>query len=162
MVVTVRWYLPLCCGRTVPEVSEEEGSYTSHFYRWFLESFKSFLLLLVVLSGLIDTLAQLLAGRSLLWLSVTWRRRSLTESHFLSTTSLVWSLALRLLFCSVRRSLYSGRKYTKTHTNIHTHTHTHTHRSQVTTTTNRLPTKYFSLSPKETSSILVVRNLGNK
>ena len=72
--MTVRLYVgsplsdcpPLCCGRTAPEVSEEEGSYTSHFYRWFLESFKSFLLLLVVLSGLIDTLAQLLAGRSLL------------------------------------------------------------------------------------------------
>ena len=44
-----------------PEVSEEEGSYASRFLRWILESFKSCLLLLVVLSGLIDTLAQLLA-----------------------------------------------------------------------------------------------------
>ena len=31
---------PLCCGRTAPEVSEEEGSFASRFYRWFLESFK--------------------------------------------------------------------------------------------------------------------------
>ena len=45
----------------VPEVSEEEDSYASHFYRWFSESFKSCLLLLVALLGLIDTLAQLLA-----------------------------------------------------------------------------------------------------
>ena len=43
-----------------PEVSEEEGSYASRFYRWFLESSKSCLLLLVALPGLIDTLAQLL------------------------------------------------------------------------------------------------------
>ena len=41
-----------------PEVSEEEGTYVSHFYRWFLESFKSCLLLIVALPGLIDTLAQ--------------------------------------------------------------------------------------------------------
>ena len=67
--MTVRLYVgsplsdfrPLCCDRTAPEVSEEEGSYASCFYRWFLESSKSFLLLLVALPGLIDTLAQLLA-----------------------------------------------------------------------------------------------------
>ena len=47
---------PLCCGRTVPEVSEEEGSYASRFNRWFLESFKSCIFLLVALPGLIDTL----------------------------------------------------------------------------------------------------------
>ena len=67
--MTVRLYVgspfsdcpPFGCGRTAPEVSEEEGSYASRFYRWFLESFKSCLLLLVTLPGLIDTLAQLLA-----------------------------------------------------------------------------------------------------
>ena len=42
--------------RTAPDVSEEEGSYASRFYRWFLESFESCLLLLVALPGLIDTL----------------------------------------------------------------------------------------------------------
>ena len=89
---------PLCCGRTAPEVSEEGGSYASGFYPWLLESFKSCLLLLVALPGLIDTLAQLLAWRSLLWLSMTWRRGYLTQSNFLSTTSLPWSLALHFLF----------------------------------------------------------------
>ena len=49
------------CGRTAPEVSEEEDSYASRFYRWFVESIKSCLLLLVAPPGLIDTLAQLLA-----------------------------------------------------------------------------------------------------
>ena len=52
---------PFGCGRTAPEVSEEERSFASRFYRWFLESSKSWLLLLVALPGLIDTLAQLLA-----------------------------------------------------------------------------------------------------
>ena len=63
--MTVRLYVgsplsdlrPLCCDRTAPEVSEEEGSYASRFYRWFLESSKGCLLLLVALSDLIDTLA---------------------------------------------------------------------------------------------------------
>ena len=52
---------PLAAAWTAPEFSEEEGSYASRFYRWFLESSKSCLLLLVALPGLIDTLAQLLA-----------------------------------------------------------------------------------------------------
>ena len=105
--MTVRLYVdspfsdcpPLYCGRTAFEGSEEEGSYASCFYRWFLGSFKSCLLLLVALPGLIDTLAQLLAWRSLLWLSMIWWWMYLTQSDFLSTTSLVWSLALHLLFC---------------------------------------------------------------
>ena len=48
------------------EVGEEEGNYASRFYRWFSESSKSCLLFLVAPPGLIDTLAQLLAARSLL------------------------------------------------------------------------------------------------
>ena len=91
----------------------------------FLESFKSCLTLLATLPGLIDALAQLLRWRSLVWLSMTWRWRYLIQSHFFSTTSLTWSLAVHLLFCSVRISLYGWRK--QTHTNTHTHTHTHTH-----------------------------------
>ena len=67
--MTVRLYVgsplsdcpPLCCGRIAPEVSEEAGSYASRFYRWFLGSIKSCLVLLVTLPRLIDTLAQLLA-----------------------------------------------------------------------------------------------------
>ena len=93
---------PFDCGRTAPEVSEEEGSYASRFYRWYLESSKSCLSLTVALSGLIDTLAQLVAWRSLLWLSMTWRWRYLTQSNFLSATSLAWSLALHLLFCFIQ------------------------------------------------------------
>ena len=46
---------------TAPEVSEEEGSYASRFYRWLSESSKSCLLFLVAPTGLIDPLAQLLA-----------------------------------------------------------------------------------------------------
>ena len=57
-LVTVRL---LAAAWTAPEVSEEEGSYASRFYRWFLESSKSCLLLLVALPSLIGTLAQLLA-----------------------------------------------------------------------------------------------------
>ena len=48
-------------GRTASEVSEEEGSYASRLYRWFVESIKSCHLLLVGPPGLNDTLAQLLA-----------------------------------------------------------------------------------------------------
>ena len=57
-LVTIRL---LAAAWTAPEVSEEEVSYASRFCRWFLESFKSCLLLLVAPPGLIDTLAQLLA-----------------------------------------------------------------------------------------------------
>ena len=52
---------PFVCRRSSLEVSEDEGSYVLHFYHWFLESPKSFLLLLAALPRLIDTLAQLLA-----------------------------------------------------------------------------------------------------
>ena len=41
-LVTVRL---LAAAWTAPEVSEEEGSYASRFYRWFLESYNSCLLL---------------------------------------------------------------------------------------------------------------------
>ena len=75
-----------------------------------LKSFKSCLLFVVALPGLIYTLAQLLALRYMLCLSITWRRRYLTQSY------LAWSLALHL-FCSVRRSLYGERKYTHAYTN---------------------------------------------
>ena len=116
-------YPPFGCCRTAPEISEEEGSYASRFYRWLLESSKSCLLLLVDLPGLIDTLEQLLAWRSPLWLSMTWRWRYLTQTDFLNTTSLAWSLALHLLFCF---SQEKPLRWKEIHTNTHTHTHTHT------------------------------------
>ena len=41
----------------IPEDSEEKVSYASRFYHWFLESFKSCLLFLVALPGVIDNCA---------------------------------------------------------------------------------------------------------
>ena len=114
-LVTVRL---LAAAWTAPEVSEEEGSYASRFYRWFSESFKSCLLFLVAPPGLIDTLAQLLAWRSLLWLSMTWRWSYLTQSNFLSTALLAWSLALHLLFCFSHEKPLPSKQ-------INTHAHTH-------------------------------------
>ena len=52
---------------------------------------------------------------------MTWRRRFLTQSNFLSTTSLacISGISVHPSFCSVRRSLYGdGNK----HTHIHIHT----------------------------------------
>ena len=112
-LVTVRL---LAAAWTAPEVSEEEGSYASRFYRWFLESSKSCLLLLVALPSLNDALAQLLAWRSLLWLSMAWRWRYLTQSNFLSTTLLAWLLALQLLFWFSQEKLLRWKE-------INTHTH---------------------------------------
>ena len=62
----------LAAAWTAAEVSVEEGNYASRFYRWFSGSCKSCLLFLVAPPDLIDTLAQLLALRSLLRLSMTW------------------------------------------------------------------------------------------
>ena len=53
-LVTVRL---LAAAWTAPEVSKEESSYASRFYRWFSESSKSRLLFLVAPPGLIDTCA---------------------------------------------------------------------------------------------------------
>ena len=106
----------LAAAWTAPEISEEEGSYASRFDRWFSESSKSCLIFLVALPGLTDTLAQLLAWRFLLWLSITWWRRYLTQSNFLITTSLTRSLALHLLFSfSQQKSL----QWKEIHTHIH-------------------------------------------
>ena len=108
----------LAAAWTALEVSEEEGSYALRFYRWFPESSKSCLLFLVAPPGLIDTLAQLLAWRSLLWLSMIWRWMYLTQSDFLSTTSLAWSLALHLLFCFSQEKPLRWKE-------INTHTRNH-------------------------------------
>ena len=56
----------------------------------------------------LHSFAQLLVSRSLLWFSMTWWQRYLPQNYFLSITA----LTLHLLFCSVRRSLCSERKYT--------------------------------------------------
>ena len=116
-----------------PEVIEEEGSYASRFYRCFSESSKSCLLFLVAPPGLIDTLAQLLAWRSVLWLSMIWWWMYLTQSDFLSTTSLAWSLALHFCFSQKPRrwkeiTTHARNTRPPAHTHTHTHTHIHTHR----------------------------------
>ena len=110
---------------TAPEVSEEEDSFASRFYSWFSESSKSCFLFLVARPGLIDTFAQLEAWRSLLWLSMIWRRMYLTQRDFLSTASLAWSLALHLLFC------FSQEKPLRWN-EINTHKHTHRYRTNTT------------------------------
>ena len=70
----------------------------------------------MALPGLIDTLTQLLARRSLLWLTLTWRRRFLTQSNFLSTTSLACLSGSSLIVLS-----QSGEAFT-VDGNKHTHT----------------------------------------
>ena len=102
---------------TATEVSEEKGKYASRFYHWFSESSKNFPLFLVAPPGLIDTLAQLLAWMSLLWLSMIWWWMYLTQRDFLSTTSLAWSLALHLLFCFSQEKPLQWTEI-KTHTYI--------------------------------------------
>ena len=117
----------LAAAWTAPEVSEEKGSYASGFYRWLSESFKSCLLFLVAPPGFIDTLAQLLAWRSLLWLSMIWWWMYLTQSDFRSTTLLAWYLALHLLFCFSQEKTPRWKEI-NTHTHTHTHTLNHTHK----------------------------------
>ena len=120
-LVTVRL---LAAAWTAPEVSEEQGSYASRFYRWFSKISKSCLLFLVAPPGLIETLAQLLAWRSLLCLSMISWWMYLSVSDFLSTRSLAWSLALHLLFCF---SQEEPLRWKEINTHIHTHIHTRTH-----------------------------------
>ena len=55
--------------------------------------------------------AKLPARTSLLWLSMTWRQKYLAQNYYFSIKLVTWSLALLLLFCSVRRSLYSGKAF---------------------------------------------------
>ena len=63
--------------------------------------------------------AKLLAWRSMLWLSMTWRQKYLEQKYFLSITSLTWTLALHLLFCSIwslrnlSRLVYSALNFDK-------------------------------------------------
>ena len=70
---------------------------------------------------------------AIIWLSMTWRRRYLTQSNFLSTTSLTWSLALHLLSCFNQekplrwKEIHTRTQAHHTHTHTHTHTHIHTH-----------------------------------
>ena len=113
----------LCCSRTAPKDNEEEGRYASRFDRWFWESSKSCLLLLVALPSLINTLAQLLAWRSLL--CCLWRGDEGTWHRVISSAQHGWPDLWHCIYCfvSAMRSLYGRRKYAHTHTHTHTHIH---------------------------------------
>ena len=121
----------LCSIRNTAEAplngvwSEEEGSYASCFYCWFLESFKSCLLLPVALPSLIDTLVQLLAWRSMLWLSMTMcvAAKVLDTEWFPQHAQhglLVWSLALHLFCFSQEKPAFMVKGNTRTQTHTHT------------------------------------------
>ena len=54
-VVIVRQYLPLGWVRIATKVSEEEGSYASRYYHWFLKHLKELSLTSCTFNGLIET-----------------------------------------------------------------------------------------------------------
>ena len=107
--------LHVCWVWTVPEVSEEKGSYALLFYRLFYKVYK----LSFTSCGFARfNWHSLLAWRFFLWLSLTRRPRYLIQKYFHSIPLMTWTPTLH--FCSVKIGLYGERKYT------HTHTHTHT------------------------------------
>ena len=96
------------------------------FYVGFLESFKG---CLMAPPDLTDTLAQLLAWRSLLWLSMTWRRTYLTQSFSQhNIDGLISGITFIVLFSQKKPLRW---KEINTHTHKHTHTHTHTHKCRM-------------------------------
>ena len=130
-VVTVRFYLLLRCGRTAPEVNQEEDSYALCFYRWFS---RSCLLLLVSLPRLIDTLAQLLAPSCLwrvydcLWVVTKVLDTESFPQH--NIASLISGITFIVSFSQEKPLRWKGihtHTHTHTHTRTHAHTHTHTH-----------------------------------
>ena len=115
---------------TAPEVSQEEGSYASRFYRRFWESFKelSFTSRSFALFNW-DFFAQLLGWGSLLWLSMTWRQRYLAQ-NFLNITLLTWTQALHCCF-SQEKPLQWKETNTCARARTHARTHTRTHDSSM-------------------------------
>ena len=83
--------------------------------------------------------AQLLAWRSLLWLSMTWRQRFLTQKY--SSAQHCWPDHWHYIYCFFQ----SGEAFTvkgNTHTHTYTHTtHTHTHTQTHTCTKWMAPNK---------------------
>ena len=126
-VVTVRLYLLLRCGRTAPEVNQEEDSYALCFYRWFS---RSCLLLLVSLPRLIDTLAQLLAPSCLwrvydcLWVVTKVLDTESFPQH--NIASLISGITFIVSFSQEKPLRWKGI-HTHTHAHAHAHAHTHTH-----------------------------------
>ena len=119
------WQSALCCGRTAPKVGEEEGSYASRFYRWFLESFKNCLLFLVALPALIDTLASLEVSAMIVYDVATKAR-----DRVISSAQYRWPHLWHYI-CFVQSGeafTAEGNKHKHKRTRTHARTHTDTHR----------------------------------
>ena len=111
--MTVRPYLPLCWIRTAPEVSEEKGSYASHFYRWNLESLQELSLTSLRFSRFHwHCFAQLPAWRFLLWLSLTWQQMYLTILSAYHRWPKLW----HYIYCFVQSG--NGNKHRHKHTKV--------------------------------------------
>ena len=124
--MAVRQYLPLCCVRTALIVSEEERNYATRFGPWFLESFRSFLLLLLALPGLIDTL---LHNRQLEGLIVYDVATEILDIEIFSQHSITDLNLWHYIYCFVQSGkafTVKGNKHTRTRTHTHTHTYTQT------------------------------------
>ena len=98
-LVTVRL---LAAAWTAPEVSEEEGSYSSRFSRWFSESFKSYLLFLVVPAMIVYEMVMNL-------LDTKW-----FPQH--NIADLISGITFIVLFQSREASTVEGNKHTQIHT----------------------------------------------
>ena len=143
--MSVRFYLSLCCGRTAPEVSQEEVSYASSFYRWFIESFKSCLLLFTSRGSATfnwhSCIAATLKVSAMIIYDVVTKVLD-TESFpqhniagLISGNTFVLSLSQEkpLRWEEIYTHAYTCTR-AHTHTHIHTHTHTHTHTNTYTHT----------------------------
>ena len=117
------------------EVSEEEGSYASRFWRWFWESFKWFPFAFWGFARCNwNFFAQLLVSRSLPWLSMTSKVQIGTWHRRISSAWHSWPELWHYICCFVQsREAFTvkGNKHilAQTHTHTHTHTHTCTHNS---------------------------------
>ena len=107
--------MPLCRGWTAPEVGEEEGSFASHFYRWFRESFEE-----LSFCGFArfnwHSFAELLAWRSLIWLSMTWRQRYLAQNQFSQHNIAGLNSGIASTVMLNKERTVKGNKHTQTHT----------------------------------------------
>ena len=98
--------LPLCWARMAPKVSEEEGSYATCFYGWFLESLSELSFTFHEFSWFNwHFFPQFPAWRFFLSLSLTWRQRSLIQKYFLSIPSLTLTLYITLVLLSQKKPL---------------------------------------------------------
>ena len=130
--MTVRKYLPLCCGRTALEVSEEEGSYRFALlplvFRKFIRVIFYFSWLCPVWLTLFCTTASLKVPAVIAYDVVT----KVLDSEIFPQHTIADLKLWHYIYCFVQ----SGEAFTvkenahthkHTHTNTHTRTHTHTY-----------------------------------